>query len=447
MNPVLLKPGSDRTQPGRRAGPAVAEVDALELPAAQGAAARGRRWTAWPAARPATTWSICEGAGSPAEINLRARRHRQHGPGPGRRAAGASWSATSTAAGCSPSLFGTVALLERRRPGAGRRLRGQQVPRRPRAARPRPRACCSGADRPAGPTACCPGWTGSGSTSRTPSPSAAARAGPPPTGRRRVLRRGGRPAAADLQLHRRRRAGRRAGRAGALRDRAGRRSWPTPTWWCCPAPGPRSPTWPGCGTRGWPRRCGGARPPAPGARHLRRLPDARPRTIPTTSSRGAGTVDGLGLLPATVDGSPRTRRCGRPAGTAYGHAGRRLRDPPRRRGPVASRAVDATASSTAAAPGPSGAPPGTAPLENDDFRRAFLADVAGRRRARLRARAGPSASPRSARPGWTPSATWSPTAPGHRRRAAAARRRRPRRAPLRPTGSPGPGGGRAPGRR
>ena len=55
---------------------------------------------------------ICEGAGSPAEINLRATRHRQHGPGPGGRTCRSSWSATSTAAACSRRLFGTLALLD-----------------------------------------------------------------------------------------------------------------------------------------------------------------------------------------------------------------------------------------------------------------------------------------------------------------------------------------------
>ena len=43
--------------------------------------------------------------------------------------------------------------------------------------------------------------------------------------------------------------GRRARRRGALVT-ASRRSWPTPTWSCCPAPGPRSPTWPGCASAG-----------------------------------------------------------------------------------------------------------------------------------------------------------------------------------------------------
>lgn len=31
----------------------------------------------------------------------------------------------------------------------------------------------------------------------------------------------------------------------------GPRNWPTRTWWCCPAPGPPSPTWPGCANAVW----------------------------------------------------------------------------------------------------------------------------------------------------------------------------------------------------
>ena len=41
-----------------------------------------------------------------------------------------------------------------------------------------------------------------------------------------------------------------------------------------------------------------------GARHLRRLPDARPRRSTTRSSPGPGVVAGLGLLPARVAFGP-----------------------------------------------------------------------------------------------------------------------------------------------
>ena len=38
-------------------------------------------------------------------------------------------------------------------------------------------------------------------------------------------------------------------------------AWRTPTWSCCPGRGPPSPTWPGCGTAAWPMRL----PSGPGA--------------------------------------------------------------------------------------------------------------------------------------------------------------------------------------
>ena len=37
-------------------------------------------------------------------------------------------------------------------------------------------------------------------------------------------------------------------------SRCPRPTWPTRTWWCCQARGPPSPTWPGCETEAWPAR-------------------------------------------------------------------------------------------------------------------------------------------------------------------------------------------------
>ena len=55
---------------------------------------------------------ICEGAGSPAEINLRAARHREHGPGPGRATCPCVVVGDIDRGGVFASLFGTLALLD-----------------------------------------------------------------------------------------------------------------------------------------------------------------------------------------------------------------------------------------------------------------------------------------------------------------------------------------------
>lgn len=71
MNPVLLKPGSDRRSQVVVLGRPIAEVDALEYGAHK---ERLRRVVADSLAelRAAHDVVVCEGAGSPAEINLRA---------------------------------------------------------------------------------------------------------------------------------------------------------------------------------------------------------------------------------------------------------------------------------------------------------------------------------------------------------------------------------------
>ncbi len=88
MNPVLLKPSGERRSQVVVMGRPHAEADARSYqdlkrelaPVVAGALAdlRGRFDVV-----------VCEGAGSPAETNLRRRRPRQHGPRPRRRPAGA----------------------------------------------------------------------------------------------------------------------------------------------------------------------------------------------------------------------------------------------------------------------------------------------------------------------------------------------------------------------
>ena len=318
MNPVLLKPGSDRSQPGRRArAGAAADGQRAVVPAsARPALLRASSRPAWPTCGRRFDVVVCEGAGSPAEINLRGDRHRQHGPGAAPPACPSSWSATSTAAACSPPL------RHRRRcsPPADQALIAGFVVNKfrgdPALLAPGPRRSCARSPA-ARRSACCP-WRGrlwldaeDSLVRRRRRRARPARA--PPHGADSAAGRG-RPAAPDLELHRRGRAGRRARRRGAVRDRA-RPSWPTPTWWCCPAPGRPSPTWPGCGDRAG-RRGRRARAAAgrPVLGHLRRLPDARAAHRGRRSSRGPGTVAGLGLLPVRGRGSRAEKTLARPVG-------------------------------------------------------------------------------------------------------------------------------------
>ena len=119
---------------------------------------------------------ICEGAGSPAEINLRAGDFVNMGLA---RAAGlpAIVVGDIDRGGVFAALFGTVALLDAGRPGAGRRLRHQQVPGR-RSACWRPGLdMLTRADRAADATACCRSTSTCGWTRRTRWPTGGCSAG------------------------------------------------------------------------------------------------------------------------------------------------------------------------------------------------------------------------------------------------------------------------------
>ena len=225
---------------------------------------------------------VSEGAGSPAEINLRAGDYVNMGLA---RHADIPTVVVGDIdrGGVFAAMFGTVALLEPADQRLDRRVRGQQVPRRRDAARARARPA-RGADRAAGSSACCRGAPTSGSTPRTPSTS---------TGRRsadRDARAAGRgdPAAAHQQLHRRRRA-RASSRASTSCSPASRATEPAPTSSCCPAPAPRSPTSPGCArAASTGRSCAHAAAGRPVLGHLRRLPDARPTDQRPRRRRGRG---------------------------------------------------------------------------------------------------------------------------------------------------------------
>ena len=233
FNPVLLKPGSDR-QPGRRA-----------RPGGRRRSARCRTASARPRCSSVVTATladlrsrydvvVCEGAGCPAEINLRADRHREHGPGPAARPAGRSWSATSTAAGCSR----TCSARSRCSTPADQALIAGFVVNKfrgdPALLAPGLDAA-AGADRAADARRAAVGGRAVARRRGLAVGGHRRRARPAgPAARVAVAAGRGGPAAADLQRHRRRGAGRRAGRRGPVRDRAGPGS-PTPTWSCCPA--------------------------------------------------------------------------------------------------------------------------------------------------------------------------------------------------------------------
>jgi adenosylcobinamide-phosphate synthase len=140
MNPVLLKPGSDQTSQvvvlGSR-GPTC-------RPCPTGSTRPPcwtSRWTAWPTCAAATTWWS-------ARVPARPRRSTCGPPTsptwgwPGRPAAGAGGRRHQPRRGVRRAVRHPRAAVARG-PGAGLRLRGQQVPRRRAAARARPGRCCA----------------------------------------------------------------------------------------------------------------------------------------------------------------------------------------------------------------------------------------------------------------------------------------------------------------
>ena len=119
---------------------------------------------------------VAEGAGSPAEINLRASDYVNMGLA---RHAGMPTVVVGDIdrGGVFAAMFGTVALLDAGRPAAGRRVRGQQVPRRRRrCSSPGSPSSSALTGRPRA-TACCRGTPTCGWTPRTRSTSTGRRAG------------------------------------------------------------------------------------------------------------------------------------------------------------------------------------------------------------------------------------------------------------------------------
>ena len=331
---------------------------------------------------------VCEGAGSPAEINLRGDRHRQHGAGAGRR----------------PARRRGRRHRPRRRARAPLRHRRRARPGRPAPHRGLRRSTSSAATRRCSrpgldqlraltgrPTLGVVPWAERLWLDAEDSLSAVADGvlGRPAPPRGEPVAAGrGRPAAADLQRHRRRGAGVRARRGRALRHRAvpARRRRPRGA-----ARHPRDRRRPRLAAAHRPRRRGAARTPRPDVR-------CWASAAATRCSGGASTTR------TRVEGGDATRP--RPARPGDRLRRRQAPGQPGRDGAGASRCA-ATRSTTAAWSAP--ATPTLIDGEgSDDGRRARhpLARPAGERRVPPRAAAGGWPTRRGApgsRPRRTPS--------------------------------------------
>ena len=238
INPVLLKPGSDRSAPGRACSAGrTATVSArsyrerkaalLDVVTATLADLRARYDVV-----------VCEGAGSPAEINLRADRHREHGPGAGRRLPVVVVGDIDRG-GVLAHLFGTVALLSTRPTRRGsrgssstssaatRRCSRPGLDQLPRAHRP-PDARGAAVVRTA--VARRGGLALRGRRRGARPPGAAARE-PVAAGGGRPVARGSPTPPTSTRWP--------ASRASRCATSPSRPRWPTPTSWCCPARGDR----------------------------------------------------------------------------------------------------------------------------------------------------------------------------------------------------------------
>ncbi len=379
MNPVLLKPGSDRRSHVVVHGQAVGRARRGDVrdrsPRTCGGGVRRRLTTCAAALRRRGR----RGRGQPGRDQPARRRLRQHGPGPARPACRSSSSATSTAAGSSRRCTAPWRCSSREDQALVARLRGQQVPRRRRPAGARSRRCSRRlTGRPVfGVLPWLPRlWLDSEDALDV----AAWRGRPPAAVGGRCGR--GRPVPADLATSptstrsplepgvdvtfdadagraRRRRPG-----GAARHPRDGRRpglaarARPRPTPPCAGAAGGR------CSGSAAASRCWLAR-------------------SSTTSSREPARVPGLGLLPAS----------GGSRGQGGGSAGRRgvrrscrhgLRDPPRGRD---SRRRPPSRFSTDAGPARSGARPGTASSRRTPSAERSCGTSRRRRVPRLRGRA------------------------------------------------------------
>ncbi len=112
FNPVLLKPGSDRTSQRGGARQVAGTMAAGDYLTRRAPARRGRQRRDLAALRRRIRRGDLRGRRLAGRDQPAGHRPGEHGPGPRRATCRWWWSATSTAAACSPHLFGTVAVLE-----------------------------------------------------------------------------------------------------------------------------------------------------------------------------------------------------------------------------------------------------------------------------------------------------------------------------------------------
>ena len=303
LQPGAAQAGQRPLQPGRRCSARRStRSTAGNYRDAAAAARRDRATRRSPSCAREYDVVICEGAGSPAEINLRdgdfvnmglARhaglpddRGRRHRPRRRVRRAVRHASPCSTprtrrwsAASSSTSSAATSGCSQ---PGLD---------------------MLTAADRAADVRRAAVRTSTSGSTPRTRSRTAGCSAGPaPPRGTRVAARRGG-PAAARSPTPPTPRRWPPSRACGCGSPSSPPRS-PTPTWSSCPAASRPWTTSPGCARPAWPTRSHAhARGRQAAARHLRRLPDAGPR-----DPRRGGEPPGHGAGPGPAAGRGHVRR-------------------------------------------------------------------------------------------------------------------------------------------
>ena len=314
MNPVLLKPGSDLRSHVVVMGRPAGTLEAGEFAGGRAALARAAYDAFDDLARPLRRRGL-RGRRLPRRDQPARPRLRQPGARPARRRSRRCWSATSTAAGCSPRCTAPSRCSTRptRRSSAGcvvNRFRGDVGLLRPGLAQIGAADRTAGARRgavAAGPVAGLRGLAVGAGPARPRRTPAGARCGWRWCGCR----------GSATSPTWTRSASSRASRSTSSTTRA---PYARPTSWCSPAPARRSPTSAGCASAGWPTpyattrraaaRCSGS------AAASRCWVGRSPTRTGSRGRPGAGSP-GLGLLDATTTFG-HEKVLGTPSGTALG---------------------------------------------------------------------------------------------------------------------------------